>query len=326
MRLFFFASILLLFSCHRSLFTTNVAKANQLTEPKQEDNGKIELTRTPVLAGQQPVLEGIVLDEQKIPFPFATVLILQKGVTIFGYTTDVDGHFIFKNLKPGEYQIEVRNIGYESQRKTFKITAHENINFECQFFPIQVIELKPVIYLYPENNCPVHVTLNYDGTLQHTYPKYPEGGWHVMAQPDGTLYDTNGQEYYALFWEGKPNECSVIESGFVIPGNETMAFLEEKLAQLGLNRREANEFIMFWLPQLEDNPYNLIHFAGVDYTQHAELIIEPQPQTIIRVMMYTSPLQTPIEFPTQDLSTMPLKREGFTVVEWGGTVVGFPAR
>lgn len=321
MRLFFLVSILLLFSCHRSLTTTNVAEDNPATESKQDDSGKLEFTLTPVLAGQQPVLEGIVLDEQKIPFAFATVLIIQKGVTIFGYITEEDGHFTFKNLEPGEYLLEVKYMGYETIRKTFNMTANKNINVRGQLFPCREVELKPVIYLYPETNCQVNVTLNYDGILQHTYPTYPEGGWQVMAQPDGTLYDTNGQEYYALFWEGKPNARSVIENGFVIPGDETVAFLEEKLALLGLNRREANEFIMFWLPQLEDNPYNLIHFAGEEYTRHAELIIDPQPQTIIRVMMYTTPLQSLIEFPLQDLSTMQQKREGFTVVEWGGSVV-----
>ncbi|MBL0317063.1 MAG: carboxypeptidase-like regulatory domain-containing protein [Flavobacteriales bacterium] len=228
MRLFFLASILLLFSCHRSLTTTTSGEANPVNEPKQEDYGKVELTKTPVLAGQQPVLEGIVLDEQKMPFAFATVVILQNGVTIFGYTTDEDGHFTFKNLGPGEYLIEVRSIGYETIRKTFIMTAHNNIHVRCQFYAHQDVELKPVIYLYPEKNCQVNVTLNYQGTLQHTYPKYPEGGWQVVAQPDGTLYDTNGQEYYALFWEGKPNKRSVIENGFIIPGDETSGFSRRK--------------------------------------------------------------------------------------------------
>lgn len=90
--------------------TTTSGEATGMNS-KQEDYGKVELTKTPVLAGQQPVLEGIVLDEQKMPFAFATVVILQNGVTIFGYTTDEDGHFTFKNLGPGEYLIEVRSIG-----------------------------------------------------------------------------------------------------------------------------------------------------------------------------------------------------------------------
>ena len=32
---------------------------------------------------------------------------------------------------------------------------------------------------------------------------------------------------------------------------------EEALADLGLTRREANEFMVYWLPMMEPNPYNL---------------------------------------------------------------------
>ena len=50
---------------------------------------------------------------------------------------------------------------------------------------------KPVIYLYPEQETTVSVSLDYAGTLTATYPAY-EDGWTVTAEPDGTLYDENG--------------------------------------------------------------------------------------------------------------------------------------
>ena len=56
---------------------------------------------------------------------------------------------------------------------------------------------KPVIYLYPEQETAVSVSLNYDGTLTATYPAY-ENGWHITAEPDGTLYDETGAEYSYL--------------------------------------------------------------------------------------------------------------------------------
>ena len=61
---------------------------------------------------------------------------------------------------------------------------------------------KPVIYLYPEQKTAVSVSLDYAGTLTATYPAY-ENGWHVTAEPDGTLYDEAGNEYSYLFWEGE---------------------------------------------------------------------------------------------------------------------------
>ncbi len=128
-------------------------------------------------------------------------------------------------------------------------------------------------------------------------------------------------EYYALFWEGAPNQQIVPKDGFVVSGKETAAFLEEKLAYLGLNRREANEFIMYWLPGMEDNPFNLIHFAGEQYEEQAELIITPRPDSRIRVMMLTQPFNSKVNFPLQDLSSLKKIRRGFTVVEWGGAVI-----
>lgn len=107
----------------------------------------------------------------------------------------------------------------------------------------------------------------------------------------------------------------------MVAGSETATFLEEKLAYLGLNRREANEFIMFWLPKMENNTYNLIHFAGESYENQAELLITPQPETMIRVMMLTQTLDHKIDFPVQDLSQLKKTRKDFTVVEWGGSEV-----
>ena len=51
-----------------------------------------------------------------------------------------------------------------------------------------------------------------------------------------------------------------MSAGFVVKGEDTAAFLQEKLAYLGLTPREYNECIVYWLPRLEGNPYNLISF------------------------------------------------------------------
>jgi len=178
---------------------------------------------------------------------------------------------------------------------------------------------KPVIYLYPETETEVSVKLDFNGRLTSTYPQYDDG-WTVTAQPDGTLTDpATGQEYYCLFWEGVSNVEYDMSSGFVVPGNETAAFLEESLADLGLMAREANEFIIYWLPRMEENPYNLISFQTDAYTDNAELEITPAPDTVLRVFMAWKPLEAPIEVPSQELNAP--QRSGFTVVEWGGAEV-----
>ena len=178
--------------------------------------------------------------------------------------------------------------------------------------------LKPVIYLYPEEETAVSVKVDYAGELTCVYPEYGQG-WNVTARPDGTIFDEKGQEYYCLYWEGSELDCWDMDRGFCVPGSDTAAFLEDALAKLGLSRREANEFIIYWLPRMEANPYNLISFQFERYTDAAKLDISPAPDTLIRVFMTFKPLDKPVDIEPQTL-TAP-ERTGFTVVEWGGSLV-----
>lgn len=175
---------------------------------------------------------------------------------------------------------------------------------------------KPVVYLYPEERTAVTVKLTLDGALTCTYPAYGDG-WRVTAAPDGTLTDAAGQTYNYLYWEGVLAAQYDLSSGFCVRGADTAAFLEDALAKLGLTRREANEFIVYWLPLMEQNPYNVISFQTMAYTDAARLDVTPAPDTVIRVFMTWQRAESAVTLPAQVLSAP--KREGFTVVEWGGT-------
>ena len=177
---------------------------------------------------------------------------------------------------------------------------------------------KPVIYLYPEEETEITVQLTLDGKLTCTYPAY-NGGWKVTAVPDGMLTDANGQTYNYLYWEGETDARWDMTEGFCVQGADTAAFLEDALAKLGLTRREANEFIVYWLPLMEQNPYNLISFQTDVYTEAAKLQIDPAPDTLIRVFMVWKAADSFVKLPVQVL-TAP-ERTGFTVVEWGGTEI-----
>ena len=177
---------------------------------------------------------------------------------------------------------------------------------------------KPVIYLYPEQETTVSVSLDYAGTLTATYPAY-ENGWTVTAEPDGTLYDENENEYSYLFWEGENNTDYDFSKGFCVAGADTADFLREKLAEIGLTPREYNEFIVYWLPKMQDNPYNLISFQSEAYTDAAKLDIDPTPDSVLRVFMAWKPLGRPQTIEPQTFT--PFARDGFTVVEWGGCEV-----
>ena len=181
------------------------------------------------------------------------------------------------------------------------------------------IDKKPIIYLYPEEVMEVSVKLKYPGNLTTTYPKY-KNGWNVLAHPNGELIDLEtNRSFYGLYWEGFNTVSGGIqEEGFVVKGEDSARFLEEKLALLGLNEREANEFIIYWLPILEANVYNYIRFETMaEINENMPLEINPKPDTIIRVLMEFKGLDKPIYVKEQKLTSP--NRYGFTVVEWGGT-------
>lgn len=180
---------------------------------------------------------------------------------------------------------------------------------------------KPIIYLYPETETVCSVALDIEGELTCSYPEYGAEGWRdFVARPDGTLVFPDGSEYYALYWEGLSSEDWFdMSSGFCVKGSDTARFLTETLPKLGLSAREANEFIIYWLPILQDNAYNLISFQTGTYAEHVKLTISPEPDTVIRLLMTYMPLDHEVNIPPQ-LLTAP-ERTGFTVVEWGGSEV-----
>ena len=201
-----------------------------------------------------------------------------------------------------------------------------NIDENCQNNEVETIlekiQKKPIIYIYPEKEIEVEVKLGRPENLTSTYPKYENNqGWKVLAKPNGELTDLKtGRNLYALYWEGKKNKNvdNNFKEGFIVEGENTAKFLEEKLSILGLNERETEEFIIYWLPQMEGNKYNYIRFESKEeVNENMPLEVNPKPETLIRVMMEWKGLNEKIEIKEQELEKT--QREGYTVVEWGGT-------
>ena len=176
---------------------------------------------------------------------------------------------------------------------------------------------KPIIYLYPTAETEVNIKLWTPENLSHTYPKYnPSKWWDVIAQPNGDLDDMDTwRKLYALYREWKSDNETNFDEWFVVAWKDIIPFLEEKLAILWLNEREAEEFIVYWLPQMEGNERNLIRFETIEeQNENMPLNITPAPDTVIRVMMDWKAIDGPIDIPEQELTTS--ERGGFTVVEW----------
>ena len=197
--------------------------------------------------------------------------------------------------------------------------TYETVNeYRCE----PDVAYKPVIYLYPTTATDVSVKLGAKEKLLVSYPTYIDG-WRVNAQPNGNLTDLDtGRGLYSLYYEAENTTThGMHDTGFVVKGSDTASFLEAKLAELGLNDREAEEFIIYWLPQMQNNTYNYIHFAtGEEASRNMPLDVSPAPKTTIHINMEWKALTAPIKVKTQSLPATPT-REGFTLVEWGGTIL-----
>ena len=94
--------------------------------------------------------------------------------------------------------------------------------------------------------------------------------------------------------------------------------MEEKLDIIGLNKREKNEFIMYWLPILEKNKKNLVYFELTEEREsYNKLIINPKPDSLLRVVIHIKKVDQYVEIKEEKLKKF--KRSGFSAVEWGGT-------
>lgn len=179
---------------------------------------------------------------------------------------------------------------------------------------------KPIIYLYPEKTTELSITLGKPENIACSYPNY-ENGWNIIANPNGNLIDIRtNRNLYSLFWEGIYNKKTEFNEGFVVKSADTINFLEEKLTILGLNEKESEEFIVYWLPKMQKNKYNLIKFASMDeINEFMPLNFSVQPDTIIRILMQYKGIDKPTKIMEQKLVTP--ERKGFVVVEWGGSEV-----
>ena len=303
------------------IFVILGCKTNKTTIGKNVDTIKLKLQKSNI-TGDKSIISGQIKNAESGEYlPFVNIVLSDNQNKNFAVQSDFNGNFSINNLSNGNYTLKIFYVGFNQIESTIDVEKMTKYTTEILLRPAPVLLEKPIIYLYPTQIQNINIKLNYAGKLTHTYPNYTSNGWEVVAEPNGKLIDKNGKEYYALFWEGIPDKPLHPKDGFIVSGKEIVAFLEEKLTYMGLNRREINEFIIHWLPRMENNPYNLIHFSCEEYEQMAKLNISPQPETIIRVMMITKPLYSKIDFPVQDLTPLKKNRKGFTVVEWGGSVI-----
>lgn len=179
---------------------------------------------------------------------------------------------------------------------------------------------KPVIYLYPTETTDLSVTLAPQGGFTKTEPAYGNG-WNVTASPNGRLVNkADGLTYPYLFWEGRGGYYSSPTKYWVVANADVHAFLVSTLAKLGLNDAETADFLEFWEPRMQAEPFYKIGFHGTTVmNQIAPLTVSQTPDTLVRILMDYEGLSSPIASNPPVLPETPV-RNGFTVIEWGGVI------
>ena len=328
-----FLTVLLIIALFAACKAAEKPGASPETDPKQDDPKTFEGCTNASACGlnrEDDICSAVILntDEGKIGLliPRGTIIELppENDASAVSFKTDGIAESFYFN---GDTEVRAEGCVKMEKPKDLELTEPAEAWYKPEKLTVLTnyvapsTTAKPVIYLYPEQETEVNVRLDFAGDLTCTYPAYGNG-WTVTAAPDGTLTDAAGKIYSYLFWEGENGWDPDFSRGFCVPGAATAAFLEDALPKLGLNPAEANEFIVYWLPRMQNNPWNLISFQQEAYTDAAKLDVSPNPDTVIRVFMAWQKLDAPVSVEPQILEAP--ARTGFTVVEWGGREVCAP--
>lgn len=176
---------------------------------------------------------------------------------------------------------------------------------------------KPVVYLYPERETAVSVKVG--AKIRKSEPEY-NGGWNVTAYPGGRI-ESNGVSYPYLYWDGMGEWYPMLDEGVIVKRSAVEPTLRTQMTQLGLNTKEQEDFLEFWMEHMPSDPYvRLTWFDTHLMDRIAPLDISPKPDSILRVFLDFEGLQKPHPIREQKLSAP--ARKGFTAVEWGGLLRG----
>ena len=217
-------------------------------------------------------------------------------------------YFIFEDSSDVDSDYNTRSVEFWYAPDTGKSGVYESYS--------SFAYAKPVLYLYPEKKTDITVRFERPERLTTVYPAYNDG-WTVTASPDGNLFDGR-RNYYALYWEEKSGFIPDFRTGFIVDGGYA-EFLEEKLDRIGLSEREANEFIMYWLPILEKNGRSVVWFELTESREAGNrLLISPEPDSLLRVAIHIKKADSETRVTEQKLPGF--ERRGFAAIEWGGRV------
>lgn len=186
---------------------------------------------------------------------------------------------------------------------------------------------KPAIYLYPQKPTEINVKLKLDGNMTVSNPEYDvNNGWNVSASPDGQLESRimnqeSWNKFPYLYYEANLNNVPIPKEGWVVEQSKLKMQISKIMSDIGFNEKETGDFLSYWLPRLNEKPYYFITLLPeTTINTKEQLTFSQNPDTLIRTRFAFEGLDLPL-FVTP-INYTRHQRTGFTVTDWGGTLVG----
>ena len=205
---------------------------------------------------------------------------------------------------------------------------------------------KAAIYLYPQETIEISIKLDKSIKYNNVIPQY-KNGWLVEAEPNGYLRDLQPQytkckklpykefgfeyskhaceinKYPYIYWDGiqikKPLPDK--EYGFVVKTENIDKFLSQKADEMLFNETEKKEFVRYWSKTTKEKnwKYVKIYFLeNEEVENYLPIYIEPKPENSNRIQIIIKKAKKNDKLEPQKL--IPIKRDGYTLVEWGGII------
>lgn len=172
---------------------------------------------------------------------------------------------------------------------------------------------KPNIYLYPDKNIDICITLEFPlgGQILTSIPEY-NTGWCIFVDTLGKI--NNHYEY--LFYESIQPDIWQYKEGWCVKKDDVKEFFETNMKNYNFSNKEIKDFTDYWIPRLVDYEFYTV------YPQHNSLIEQVvqlsfsiKPDNLYRLFYVIIGTNVYEEIP--EPKTKKIIRDGFTVVEWG---------
>lgn len=178
-----------------------------------------------------------------------------------------------------------------------------------------VMVYKPNIYIYPEKEIYLNITLDFPkgGKVIVSIPEYGNG-WDITVDGNGKI----NNEYDYLFYESSQPDVWQLEKGWIINRENLHDFFVENMSESGFAGREIQDFTDYWIPRLTASGFYAIYPQTNNIINSViELNVSKETDNILRLFYVIQETTAQTNTNITPPETEHFNREGFFITEWG---------